>query len=171
VRRFAVLIDAVNGPAPPVNSTQTTQSQPAIPPAASTSAIAGVEEPARKTSRKDWPGHLSSRSRIAIAAVFALLICVAATFYFWPKGATNKSIAIVVLPFENLSHSPEVGAVADQIRRQVITRLETLGRLRVVSSDDLVQDKPIATFEVRENLKRLGVTHLLRVLFNVQATR
>jgi TolB-like protein len=110
-------------------------------------------------------GRLSSRSRIvAAAAIAALLIGVAATWYFGHKGATpkeNRDKSIAVLPFENLSASSEFDAFPDEVRREVINRLGKLGELRVVSSDDLTQDKSSTTPDLREIGKRLGVTHVL----------
>ncbi len=104
-----------------------------------------------ETSTKDWPvppllepvveravrlpnqppGRLSSGPRIAAAAaIAALLIGVAATWYFGHKGATpkgNRDKSIAVLPFENLSASSEFGAFPDEVRREVISRLGKLG--------------------------------------------
>ena len=110
-------------------------------------------------------GRLSSRSRIVTAAaIAAMLIGVAATWYFGHKGATpkdNKDKSIAVLPFENLSESSEFDAFPDEVRREIISRVGKLGELRVVSSDDSIQSKPSGTRDPREIGKRIGVTYLL----------
>jgi adenylate cyclase len=74
----------------------------------------------------------------------------------------NRDKSVAVLPLD----SRESPALADELRRRVITRLTELGKLRVVSSGDSVQDKA-STRDLREIGKRLGVTHLL--VGNLQA--
>jgi TolB-like protein/Tfp pilus assembly protein PilF len=75
-----------------------------------------------------------------------------------PSAILEKSIA--VLPFENLSGDPNNAYFADGVQEEILTRLASIGDLRVISrtSTQQYQSKPRNLGEVA---KQLGVANIL----------
>ena len=93
---------------------------------------------------------------------------------FIASGVSEKSIA--VLPLENLSEDKENAFFADGIQDDILTALEKIADLKVISRSSVMQYRG-STRNFRDIAQALGVAHLLegsvrrvanRVLVNVQ---
>jgi TolB-like protein len=71
----------------------------------------------------------------------------------------DKSIA--VLPFANLSASPENAFFADGVQDEILTNLAKVADLKVISRSSVMQYKPDAVRNLRQVAQELGVAYLL----------
>src|SRR5438128_6405609 len=74
-------------------------------------------------------------------------------------AAPKKSIA--VLPFENLSQDPENAYFADGVQDEILTDLDKVADLKVISRTSVMQYKNAAMRNLREIAQQLGVSHML----------
>jgi TolB-like protein len=87
----------------------------------------------------------------------------------------DKSIA--VLPFQDLSADRQKSNVADDVQREILSKLAQLADLKVISAGSVMQQKALLTRSRRDVGQQLGVAYLLegrvrragsRVSVNVQ---
>jgi TolB-like protein/Flp pilus assembly protein TadD len=128
---------------------------------------AGARELARKLQaiRASITGRGRTAARVALAAAIVVLAAMVAVRVFHssatkatPSTIPEKSIA--VLPFENLSADPDNAYFAEGIQEEVLTRLASIGELKVISraSTQRYQSKPRNLSQIA---KQLGVANIL----------
>src|SRR5436190_4974392 len=76
-----------------------------------------------------------------------------------PPAVAEKSIA--VLPFENLSDQKQNAYFTDGVQDEILTDLAKVADLKVISRTSVMQYRDVATRNVREIAKQLGVAHIL----------
>jgi TolB-like protein/Flp pilus assembly protein TadD len=100
----------------------------------------------------------------AIAALIASLVALAATmgWNIWKSELISRPATkgIAILPFENLSHDPDNAYFAEGIQEEILTRLASVGDLKVISrtSTRQYQSKPR---DLAQIAKQLGVANVL----------
>ena len=104
------------------------------------------------------------RRNPAVAALIAALVALAADMGWnvWESELISRPLTngIAVLPFENLSHDPDNAYFADGIQAEILTRLASIGDLKVIlrSSTQHYQSNPKNLAEIA---KQLGVANIL----------
>jgi eukaryotic-like serine/threonine-protein kinase len=126
-------------------------------------------------ARPNTAGYLTTRflarHKHPIGALLAAAV-VALSFilFYHPKAAnspqdlrtatvSDKSIA--VLPFENLSDDKANSFFADGVQDEVLTDLAKVADLKVISRTSVMQYKSVASRNLREIARQLGVAHIL----------
>jgi eukaryotic-like serine/threonine-protein kinase len=112
------------------------------------------------------PPRVRRRGRaraLAVAAVLVALVAVAAiALWRWPRGmpASPRARAIVVLPFANVSDSPENEYFSDGLTEEILEVLTRLRELRVAArtSSFYFKNKKV---EIADVAQRLGVDVVL----------
>jgi TolB-like protein len=72
----------------------------------------------------------------------------------------DKSIA--VLPFRDVSPDRQKSNVADDVQREILSKLAQLGDLKVISAGSVMQQKALLTRSRRDVGQQLGVAYLLQ---------
>jgi TolB-like protein len=72
----------------------------------------------------------------------------------------DKSIA--VLPFRDVSGDRQKSNVADDVQREILSRLAQLADLKVISAGSVMQQKAVLTRSRRDVGQQLGVAYLLQ---------
>src|SRR5438034_5932843 len=104
------------------------------------------------------------RRNPAVAALIAALVALAAamSWNFWETELISRPLTkgIAVMPFENLSPDPDNAYFADGIQAEILTRLASIGELKVISrsSTQHYQSNPKNLGEIA---KQLGVANIL----------
>jgi serine/threonine protein kinase/Tfp pilus assembly protein PilF len=104
------------------------------------------------------------RRKPAVAALIASLVAFAATlgWIVWKSEFVGQPVTngVAVLPFENLSGDPDNDYFAEGIQEEVLTRLASIGELKVISrtSTQGYQSKPR---NLRVIAKQLGVANIV----------
>ena len=116
----------------------------------------------------DAPVRKAGRNFLRLVTAFSAVLLSAgalALAYYWPTSlgtgpAPEKSIA--VLPFENLSPSPDDAYFAEGIQEEILTRLAKIADLRVISrtSTQRYRSKP-GTRNLSEIARQLGVANIV----------
>jgi serine/threonine-protein kinase len=126
----------------------------------------GVKDLAARLRRCSAQASGVSRTRVAVAGVFILILGVSAFFVFPSlrihSAATESSLnpaapekSIAVLPFENLSNDREDAAFADGVQDDILTKLAKIADLKVISRTSVMQ------YRGKQNTHEIG--HALRV--------
>ena len=131
----------------------------------------------RATPTPALPGSHRRRNIIMLVAT-GVIISAAAGFFLLPRVSAHKcDKSIAVLPFENLSDEKENAYFADGVQDDILTSLAEIKDLRVISRSSVTQFRDVATRNLREIGKSLGVANILegsvrregaRVVVNVQ---
>jgi len=112
------------------------------------------------------------------AALVVLALVATAGICFWifstrlaPKPSTAPSNAdvvssipeksIAVLPFENLSASPETAFFTDGVQDEILSDLAKVADLKVISRTSVMQYKTVRARNLRDIGRQLGVAHVL----------
>ena len=74
-------------------------------------------------------------------------------------SVTDKSIA--VLPFRDVSGDRQKSNVADDVQREILSKLAQLADLKVISAGSVMQQKALLTRSRRDVGQQLGVAYLL----------
>src|SRR5437762_12758000 len=128
----------------------------------------------RPLSARSWTKYVLTA--VLLASTIALVI--SSSFLFHratlpkitsaPPGATASNVAapipeksIAVLPFENLSAEKENAYFADGVQDEVLTNLDKVADLKVISRTSVIQYRNAATRNLREIAQQLGVAHVL----------
>jgi len=116
----------------------------------------GIFTRSRKWVRRNPSSTLLAASLIALAAAAGWILW-KSEGEFVPHPVPN---GIAVLPFENLSPDPKNAYFADGIHEEILTRLASIGGLKVISrtSTQQYQSKPR---NLREIARQLGVANIL----------
>ena len=137
-------------------------------------------EQAAKAAASDAPRTFR---RVYIAVVAGILLIAASGLSMWlyfqqkPAASPAEEKSIAVLPFENFSSDKENGFFADGIQDDILTSLAKIKDLRVISRSSVMQFRDVATRNLREIAKALGVANVLegsvrregeRIVVNVQ---
>ena len=108
------------------------------------------------------------RTRAALASAFILIL--GATAFFALRSPHTQNLAanppvpeksIAVLPFENLSDQKQNGYFTDGVQDEILTDLSKVGDLKVISRTSVMQYRDVATRNVREIAKALGVARVV----------
>jgi TolB-like protein len=75
-------------------------------------------------------------------------------------AVTDKSIA--VLPFRDVSGDRQKSNVADDVQREILSKLAQLADLKVISAGSVMQQKALLTRSRRDVGQQLGVAYLLQ---------
>jgi serine/threonine protein kinase/Flp pilus assembly protein TadD len=114
----------------------------------------GILSGGRKWVRRNPTSALLVASLIALAAAMAWNI--------WKSELIRRPApkGIAVLPFENLSHDPDNAYFAEGIQEEILTRLASVGDLKVISrtSTQRYKSKPRNLSQI---VKQLGVANVL----------
>ena len=139
----------------------------------------GTEGGGQRTEDRGQPST-SRKTRAWVWGTLAVMVIVGITVAFWvirksepaapPKGTVeskplpatpvvnNKSIA--VLPFTNMSDEKDTGFFADGVHEDILTNLQNVRELRVLSRQSVVQYRG-STKTMRQIGQELGVAYLL----------
>ena len=104
------------------------------------------------------------RRNAATAALIASLVALAAivSWNFWETELSSRPLTkgIAVMPFENLSLDPDNAYFADGIQAEILTRLGSIGELKVISrsSTQHYQSNPKNLGKIA---RQLGVANIL----------
>jgi serine/threonine protein kinase/Tfp pilus assembly protein PilF len=104
------------------------------------------------------------RRNAATAALIASLVALAVivSWNFWETELSTRPLTkgIAVMPFENLSLDPDNAYFADGIQSEILTRLASIGELKVISrsSTQHYQSNPKNLGKIA---RRLGVANIL----------
>jgi TolB-like protein/Flp pilus assembly protein TadD len=107
--------------------------------------------------------HMSLLAGAVVVAGFA------AFFVAQSKRTTSNSDgaspipekSIAVLPFENISGTPETATFTDAIQDEILTDLANLADLKVISRTSVLQYRSPKTRNLRDIARQLGVAHVL----------
>jgi serine/threonine protein kinase/Tfp pilus assembly protein PilF len=115
----------------------------------------GIFARGRKWVRRNPTSALLAASLIALAAAAGWIVWKSESEFVAP---TPNGVA--VLPFENLSRDADNAYFADGIQEEILTRLASIGGLKVISrtSTQQYQSKPR---NLREIARQLGVANIL----------
>lgn len=112
-------------------------------------------------SRLSWRGiGMKSFVLIAIAAV-TFVISTAAWLWYKSSETTGKLPSIVILPFEEHSHTPKQENLADGMTEDVITDLSQLSQLLVIARNTSFRYKG-ENISIKQIGKDLGVDYVLK---------
>ncbi len=145
--------------------------------------------PAESTSAGRFPRGFLSRRREAVLAVLVLAAVAALFLSRWllpaaekvpaaAEGADPERKTIAVLPFEDLTGTPDAGAFTEGIHTDLITALSGVSALRVISRSSVLPYRD-RTRAIRDIADELGAHALVeggvqrlgdRVRVNVQLT-
>lgn len=114
----------------------------------------GQVSPARSAVRRVLDDRRSIAAAVAVAATLALLIFLLAR----PAPTVAQPALLAVLPFDNLSTSPDTGYFADGLSEEIINELLRLRTVPVVSRTSSFQ---IRGAEKASAAKALRATHIL----------
>jgi serine/threonine protein kinase/Tfp pilus assembly protein PilF len=116
----------------------------------------GIFARGRKWVRRNPTSALLAASLIALAAAAGWIVWKSES-EFVPHPVPN---GVAVLPFENLSGDPKNAYFAEGIHEEILTRLASIGGLKVISrtSTQQYRSKPK---NLREIAKQLGVANIL----------
>jgi TolB-like protein/DNA-binding winged helix-turn-helix (wHTH) protein/Tfp pilus assembly protein PilF len=98
------------------------------------------------------------RWRAAAVAVAALVLLFGVSW--WSRAPTAASLAVAVLPFDDLSGEARQARFADAFTEDLITELARTNGLKVIARNSVKAYADKAT-DVREIGRELGVTHVL----------
>ena len=107
-----------------------------------------------------------NRKKPAFFAVMALLLALAVAIswtLFKSKPSFEKvgtTSGVAVLPFENLSPSPDTAYFAEGIHEETLARLATIHDLKIISRNSTQQYQPKPR-NLRDIAKQLGVSNIL----------
>jgi serine/threonine protein kinase len=115
----------------------------------------GILTRGKKWVQRNPPSALLAASLIALAA--------AAGWIVWKSEFVRHPVVtngIAVLPFENLSPDPDNAYFAEGIQDEILTRLASIAKLKVISRTSTLryQSKPRNLVEIA---KQLGVANIL----------
>ena len=119
---------------------------------------------------------------VATAATLLALTAIVAGIALFSRYGVRTTLAapeksIAVLPFENFSPDKENAFFADGVQDDILTSLAQIGSLKVISRSSVMQFRDVASRNLREIGKTLGVANVLegsvrregaRVVVNVQ---
>src|SRR5512132_2671463 len=101
------------------------------------------------------------RRNLILLIVTAVIVSAVAGLFLLPRAVWHKvDKSVAVLPFQNLSSDPENAYFADGIQEEVLTRLDKIADLKVISraSTQQYQSEPGNLAEIA---KQLGVANIL----------
>ena len=108
------------------------------------------------------------RTRAVLASAFFLIL--GATAFFALRSPRTENLganppvpekSIAVLPFENLSDQKQNGYFTDGVQDEILTDLSKVVDLRVISRTSVMQYRDVATRNVRDIAKALGVARVV----------
>src|SRR6266536_594088 len=151
VHVFNLYTDGVGNPEVPEKLLQAKAKEQTVPASSAAAASATSAKPAGR-----------SRAWIAALVIVAAAIAVAG-FYIFSHRSSSKAIlekSIAVLPFENLSRDPDNAYFADGIQDEILTKLASVGDLKVISriSTAKYKNKPE---DLKTVARELGVATVL----------
>jgi TolB-like protein/DNA-binding winged helix-turn-helix (wHTH) protein len=129
----------------------------------------GVVNGAKQTARKEKPSFRSGRAFIRVGVIAVTVIIVIFVILIWlnVRGWRERLFvqspriqAMAVLPFENLSHSPEQEYFSDGMTDALITELGKIAGPRVISRQSIMQFKG-STKPLQEIARELTVDAVL----------
>jgi TolB-like protein/Tfp pilus assembly protein PilF/tRNA A-37 threonylcarbamoyl transferase component Bud32 len=102
---------------------------------------------------------------LATAASACLLLALAVVWLlreqFFARESPAPAKSIAVLPFANLSQSPEDAYFADGVQDEILSDLARVADLKVISRTSVMQYKSGVARNVREIGRQLGVAHVV----------
>jgi TolB-like protein/class 3 adenylate cyclase len=124
--------------------------------------------PVRPIGAPRWPKSVLLIAMLGSAAALAVSFL---TFFHRASLTTTQNLSqpaaaiveksIAVLPFQNLSDEKENAYFADGVQDEILTNLSKVANLKVISRTSVMQDKNVATRNLREIAEQLGVAHVL----------
>jgi TolB-like protein len=108
--------------------------------------------------------HLKKLNPKVIIASFCVLALIALGYFFFPKiFKTSKQVekSIAILPFRNDSPNDSTTYFIDGVMEEILTNLQTIKELRVISRTSVEQFRGPAKPTTPEIAKKLGVNYIV----------
>jgi len=134
-------------------------------------------DPVQARSAQRATGRILEFVIIGVLLLVIALLIVGRLPFYRQAGESISRKSIAVLPFENFSPDKENEFFADGVQDDILTSLAQIGSLKVISRSSVMQFRDVASRNLREIGKILGVANVLegsvrregaRVVVNVQ---
>ena len=134
-------------------------------------------DPAQARSAQRATGRILEFVIIGVLLLVIALLIVGRLPFYRQAGESISRKSIAVLPFENFSPDKENAFFADGVQDDILTSLAQIGSLKVISRSSVMQFRDVASRNLREIGKILGVANVLegsvrregpRIVVNVQ---